>query len=351
MYRVFSDHFKLRSEETVEMEKKFVFLIVCMLIMTGSAMALTVADASFEDHGCLTGTSYVYVAAGTSGWTDASAEVSGGNAWIFGLIYSSGKPQVTHSGCNMMEEGGIKQIITGATAGMEYELSIYAAGASSSEGWTAYIDGVSLGFQGTSGIIPQVVGDWELLTWNFTAPSSSFELKFLGGETAWIDDVSITAVIGTSVIITETLGSTEVDEAGGTDSYDMVLQSSPANDVQVTATPGDSQIDIGSGPGIARVLTFTADPGGDWDILQTITVTADDDAVHEPDDDPHTTVITHTSQSDDSDYDDIPINSVSVAVYDDELGCGDWGYLDADINNDCYVDMLDLLEIARNWLP
>ncbi len=153
-----------------------------------------------------------------------------------------------------------------------------------------------------------------------------------------------------AVMITESLGSTEVDEDGATDSYEIVLYSSPTHDVQVTVTPGDSQIDIGAGPGVARVLTFTADPDGDWDSPQTITITADDDAVYEPDDDPHTTVITHTSQSVDSDYDDIPINSVSVAVYDNELGCGDWGYLEADINNDCYVDVLDLVGIALGWL-
>ncbi len=153
-----------------------------------------------------------------------------------------------------------------------------------------------------------------------------------------------------AVMITETLDSTEVDEGGDTDSYDIVLYSSPASDVLITVTPGDSQIDIGSGPGVARVLTFTADPGGDWDSPQTITVAADDDAVYEPDDDPHTTTITHTSQSVDSDYDDIPVKSVSVAVYDNDLGCGSWGYLDSDINKDCYVNLLDFAILAEKWL-
>jgi len=153
-----------------------------------------------------------------------------------------------------------------------------------------------------------------------------------------------------AVIITETLDSTEVDEGGGNDSYDIVLYSSPASDVLITVTPGDSQIDIGSGPGVAKVLTFTPDPGGDWNSPQTITVTADDDAVYEPDDDPHTTVITQICQSTDSDYDDIPVKSVSVAVYDNDLGCGSWGYLDSDINKDCYVNLLDFAILAEKWL-
>ena len=153
-----------------------------------------------------------------------------------------------------------------------------------------------------------------------------------------------------AVIITETLDSTEVDEGGGTDSYDIVLYSSPASDVLITVTPGDSQIDIGSGPGVAKVLTFTPEADGDWDSPQTITVTAYDDTVFEPDDDPHTTVITQICQSTDSDYDDIPVKSVSVAVYDNDLGCGSWGYLDSDINHDCYVNLLDLKMLAEKWL-
>ena len=153
-----------------------------------------------------------------------------------------------------------------------------------------------------------------------------------------------------AVIVTESLGSTEVDEDGATDSYEIVLYSSPTHDVQVTVTPADSQIDIGAGVGIAQVLTFTADPGGDWDDAQTITVSADDDDVYEGGDDPHTTVITHTAQSDDNDYDDIPVDPVSALVYDNEMICGDWGYLPSDINKDCYVNILDLRELAVKWM-
>jgi hypothetical protein len=94
---------------------------------------------------------------------------------------------------------------------------------------------------------------------------------------------------------------------------------------------------------------FQPDPVN-WDIPQTIDVTADDDDVYEGDDDPHTTVITHTSQSDDNDYDDISIDPVAVLVYDNEMACGDWGYLRSDINKDCYVNILDLRELAAKWM-
>lgn len=337
------------------MKKKFIFLIIYMLIMAGSAMALTVADPGFEDaNGAGQIPPYVYTSWGLGGWT---SDHPTGGAWEFGTGYYVWTPATNHGGSNHVELNGdyIYQTISGATTGASYELSLFATSFSATNRVFAYINSVDLGFQYITGLTQysqsRPFGDeWAEMVWIFIAPATSFELKFWGDGDAIIDDVSVTALSTTNVIISETLGSTEVDEAGGSDSYDMVLQSSPANDVQVTVTPGDSQIDIGSGPGVARVLTFTADPGGNWDSPQTINITADDDAVHEPDDDPHTTVITHTSQSVDNDYDDIPINSVSVAVYDNELGCGDWGYLEADTNNDCYVDILDLLEIARKWM-
>ena len=32
------------------------------------------------------------------------------------------------------------------------------------------------------------------------------------------------------------------------------------------------------------------------------------------------------------------------------LTCGDWGYLRSDINRDCYVNLLDVVELAAKWL-
>ena len=151
-----------------------------------------------------------------------------------------------------------------------------------------------------------------------------------------------------AIMVTETLGGTEVDEGGATDSYDIVLQSSPTSNVLVTVTPGDSQIDIGAGAGVARVLTFTADPGGDWASPQTIIVTADDDVIYEPADDPHYTTTTHSASG--GGYDSVIISEVVVSVADNDLGCGSWGYLPQDLDFNCYVDVLDLNLFALEWL-
>jgi len=153
-----------------------------------------------------------------------------------------------------------------------------------------------------------------------------------------------------SVQITEIGGFTEVTEGGPADTYEVVLGSEPTHSVQVTATPSDAQIDLGLGAGVAKTLTFTVSGPDRWEIPQTITVTAYDDEVYERPTDPHTTTIDHTSTSTDDDYDDLYITQVSVDVYDDELICGDWGYLRSDINRDCWVNLQDLVELAIKWL-
>jgi hypothetical protein len=146
------------------------------------------------------------------------------------------------------------------------------------------------------------------------------------------------------VTITESGGNTVVKEGGATDSYQVVLDNAPTATVQITATPGDSEIDIGSGAGVAVILTFTT---GNWSTPQTITVTAVDDDIYEGKT-PHTTTITHTAQG--GNYTGISIRSVYVSVEDNEQICGDWGYFQSDLNRDCYVDLLDFAIFAGMWL-
>lgn len=149
---------------------------------------------------------------------------------------------------------------------------------------------------------------------------------------------------GAYVIITESNGSTVVEEGGATDSYEIVLNTEPTTDVQITATPGDGEIDLGSGPGVALTLNFLT---SDWYIAQTINVRAYDDNVYEGQT-PHKTTISHTAQG--GDYEGIDIDSVVVDVIDNEETCSDWGYFPSDLNMDCYVDLLDFALFASYWL-
>ncbi|HCN06965.1 MAG TPA: hypothetical protein DIT01_03455, partial [Lentisphaeria bacterium] len=70
--------------------------------------------------------------------------------------------------------------------------------------------------------------------------------------------------------VTESSGSTVVAESAGTDSFDVVLDAQPESDVVLTVTSNseaDAAVD-------KATLTFTT---GNWDTVQTVTVTAVDD--------------------------------------------------------------------------
>ncbi|MEZ6125267.1 MAG: NF038122 family metalloprotease [Planctomycetaceae bacterium] len=113
------------------------------------------------------------------------------------------------------------------------------------------------------------------------------------------------------IIVTESGGSTDVAEGGATDSYTIVLATVPTDDVTVTVTP-DGQIDLGSGAGVAVVLTFTV---GTWDTPQTVTVTAVDDSAAEGN---HTGTITHAVTSVDAAYDGFAVANVVANITDND---------------------------------
>ncbi|WP_413162069.1 DUF4347 domain-containing protein [Capilliphycus salinus ALCB114379] len=98
------------------------------------------------------------------------------------------------------------------------------------------------------------------------------------------------------VLITQTSNRTEVSEDGLTDTYEVVLNSQPSENVIVTVTP-DSQVNLGSGAETEIELIFTPE---NWNEPQTVTVAAVDDEDVEAD--IHTSTINHRVSSNDSNY-------------------------------------------------
>jgi hypothetical protein len=167
------------------------------------------------------------------------------------------------------------------------------------------------------------------------------------GNDSYIDLVNFEINDGASVRITETGSDTSVTEGGSPDSYTLSLNYEPSADVTITATPGDSQIDLGNGPGVAVDFIFTAGAGGNWESPKIVSVVAFDDDVYEGKTS-HETTITHVAVG--GEYQDIGISPVTVEVIDDEETCGDWGYLKTDLNKDCVVNLLDFAIFASYWL-
>ena len=114
-----------------------------------------------------------------------------------------------------------------------------------------------------------------------------------------------------SVTITESGGSTNVTEGGATDTYTVVLTSEPIDIVTVTVTP-DSQVSVGGGAGTPITAMFDA---SNWDVPQTVTVTADNDTVAEGN---HTGAISHSAASMDANYDGIAVSGVTAHITDND---------------------------------
>ncbi|MGF1989150.1 MAG: VCBS domain-containing protein [Nostoc sp. ZfuVER08] len=124
-------------------------------------------------------------------------------------------------------------------------------------------------------------------------PSSSFSVTIADDDTA-------------GVIITESGGSTFVTEAGTTDTYTVVLTSQPTANVTVNLD-GGAQLSLSS-----TAVTFTPQ---NWNVPQTVTVSAVDDAFVEG---THTQTINHTATSTDAKYNGISISSITANITDND---------------------------------
>lgn len=110
--------------------------------------------------------------------------------------------------------------------------------------------------------------------------------------------------------ITETGGATRVTEAGGTDTFDVVLHTQPSVNVVLDVTSADT----GEATVSPASLTFTP---ANWNVAQSITVTGVDDLIDDGDQTTAITVSVNDPQSDDQ-YDPLADQTVSATTTDDD---------------------------------
>jgi len=126
-------------------------------------------------------------------------------------------------------------------------------------------------------------------------------------DQAKVDLIKITPTTLTAgFTVTQSGGSTSVTEGGATDTYSLVLNTQPTAAVTVTLNAG-SQLTTS-----ATTLTFTQI---NWNVAQTVTVTAVDDTIVEGN---HTGTITQTVTSSDTNYNGLTIAPLSVAITDND---------------------------------
>src|SRR6056297_1513779 len=127
-----------------------------------------------------------------------------------------------------------------------------------------------------------------------------------------IADVSVTNLDNdeAGVTVSPTSGL-ETTEDGGTATFNLVLDSEPTHNVEITINSNDES----EGTVSPASITFTA---SNWDQPQNVTITGIDDDVEDGD---QSYLISMISSSTDNNYNDIDIADVSVTNLDnDEAG-------------------------------
>ncbi len=109
------------------------------------------------------------------------------------------------------------------------------------------------------------------------------------------------------ITLTQTGGNTAVTEGDNTDTYSLVLKTQPTADVTINLAVGN-QITTNK-----TTLTFTS---ANWNLPQTITVTAVNDTTPEGN---HTATITHSITSIDNNYNSLTLPNINVAIQDNDV--------------------------------
>ena len=141
----------------------------------------------------------------------------------------------------------------------------------------------------------------ETATLTISNPSAGITL---GATTT--QNITITDNDTAGATIVQSSGSTDLTEGGATDTYTIVLNSQPTANVTIAIAP-DSQSTTNP-----TSLTFTS---ANWNVDQTVTVTAVNDSVVEGN---HTSTIQHTATSSDTNYNGLTIGSVTASITDND---------------------------------
>jgi hypothetical protein len=150
------------------------------------------------------------------------------------------------------------------------------------------------------------------VSFNYTVSGGGYASS-AGPINVIIGDNDLNSTAGVRVIQS---GTTDVTEGGATDSFDVTLAGAPTNNVSITLSinPG-AQAAISGATLVANTLTFTP---ANWNLAQTVTVTATDDTVTEG---PHTAAVSfNLGIQSDARYTGMVIADVPVNITDNDNG-------------------------------
>ncbi|WP_286746315.1 Ig-like domain-containing protein [Roseivirga sp. UBA1976] len=156
-------------------------------------------------------------------------------------------------------------------------------------------------------------GSWSFSV-NLTADSdNNFVVQAVDAAGNVSGEVNVPTIseITPGFTVTETDGGTSVTEAGGEDTFTVVLDARPGSDVVINVSSGDT----GEGTVSSSTLTFTP---SDWDTPQTVTVTGVDDDIIDGTQTFNITLSIDDNNSDDN-FDALGDKTVSVDNTDDDV--------------------------------
>lgn len=248
---------------------------------------------------------------------DLGTAVTDSNGYL--LIADNGTTAVTGPGdivlndFDLFDSPATFLIVSGFTGNQGDDLDAAADGFDSTP-WTAIIDSVSLD-QGTGSTSfnysPNVVvsADANPPAGVRRIPNGTGAYEILSFTSSALDSPGFSNT-NANVILTQSNGTTVVTEGGSTDSFTLFLASEPTSNVTITVNT-DTQ-----STAAPTTVTFTPTGGSNpWNVAQTVTITAVNDAANEGS---HSSNISFGVASSDAAYNNFTIPGFTATVIDND---------------------------------
>jgi uncharacterized repeat protein (TIGR01451 family) len=215
------------------------------------------------------------------------------------------------SGLVTTEAGGTASFSVVLASEPSAEVSIALSSSDSSEGTVAP---EALSFSAANWDVPQwvtvtgvddFVVDGDIAYSILTAPAVSDDPDYSGLDAVDVDLINLDDDVR-GITVSPANGSLAVTEGGASDSYSVVLTSEPTAPVSITLS-GEQVTNAPS------LLLFTP---ANWNLAQTVTLSAIDDTLHEAN--PHPGSVSFAVGSDDDGYDGFALPTLDVSVTDND---------------------------------
>ncbi len=254
-----------------------------------------------------TDTNFVLTDGATPDVTGSNTDNDSASVLISKTVLTTAEPNGTDSFTVMLGTQPSDDVVIPLTIGGDTDEIILDGGSVTlnSGNWNT---GVSVTVTGQNDDVVDGVRNYSVVLGDPSSTSDTYYDALTGTATP---DLSGTNADDDSIGVTISKTSTTATEAGGTDTYSVVLNSQPTSAVTITVT-ALSQVQVNAASSVD--LTFNPSGGSLWNTAQMITISAINDDVDELS--PHYATISHTASG--GDYSGASIDDILVSITDDD---------------------------------